>query len=97
MNPKISKNINYYAPYNEETVLNVLLWKYNIQFGLKNIYLNGTLQDIDLVYNKIGFKGYNNFVGGWLRIPSNKENLLFFHGEKNIEKMQEMIEELKKY
>ena len=96
-NPKIEKDINYYAPYNEETVLNVLLWKYNIQNGLKNIYVNAKFEDIDLIYNKIGFNGSNNLVGDWLRIPSNKEDLMFFHGEKNIDNMQKMIEELKRY
>jgi FkbM family methyltransferase len=96
-NPKIEKDISYYAPYNEETVLNVLLWKYNIQYGLKNIYVNAKFEDIDLIYNKIGFNGSNNLVGDWLRIPENKEDLMFFHGEKNIDNMQKMIEELKKY
>ena len=96
-NPKIEKDISYYAPYNEETVLNVLLWKYNIQYGLKNIYVNAKFEDIDLIYNKIGFNGSNNLVVDWLRIPENKEDLMFFHGEKNIDNMQKMIEELKKY
>ena len=32
--PKIEKNISHYAPYDEETILNVLLWKYKIDIGL---------------------------------------------------------------
>ena len=38
--PKVLGNPQYYAPYHEETIANVLLWKYNIQDGLPYMYIN---------------------------------------------------------
>lgn len=95
-NPNILENNELFAPYNEETILNVLLWKKEILDGLPNIYSNGTLETIDKIYNEIGFKGYDNLLENWLRIPPTKEKLLFIHGEKNIEVMDKMIEKLNK-
>lgn len=97
--PKILKNIGKYAPYDEETISNVLLWKYNIQEGLPYIYVNGSVETVDKMYNKVEYKGPGtfNFDGNWLRIPYYKEHLLFFHGEKNPQLMRQMVEEIKKY
>lgn len=99
INPKIIENNEYYAPYHEETIVNVLLYKYNIQKGLPYLYVNGSLDIIDEVYNDIEFKGSNiqNHIREWLRIPENKETILFFHGEKNPKIMGEIIEKLKFY
>jgi autotransporter strand-loop-strand O-heptosyltransferase len=97
--PKILNNISHYAPFNEETIANVLLWKYNIQEGLPYIYVNGTLNTVNKMYNEVEYKGdgVRNFQGEWLRVPYRKEHLLFFHGEKNPETMKQMVEEIKKY
>ena len=96
--PKILNNISNYAPYDEETIANVLLWKYNIQEGLPYIYVNGSVETINKMYNELEYKGPGvfNFHGNWLRIPHYKEHLLFFHGEKNPEIMGQMVEEIKK-
>jgi hypothetical protein len=45
--PEVLNNIPYYAAYNEETILNVLLWKKLIFDGLPYIYANGNLELID--------------------------------------------------
>lgn len=97
--PKIQNNISNYAPYDEETIANVLLWKYNIQEGLPYIYVNGSVETVNKMYNEVEYKGPEvfNFYGNWLRIPHYREHLLFFHGEKNIELMKEMVSEIKKY
>ena len=97
--PKILNNISHYAPFNEETIANVLLWKYNIQEGLPYIYVNGTLNTVNKMYNEVEYKGdgVRNFQGEWLRVPYRKEHLLFFHGEKNPETMKKMVQEIKKY
>jgi autotransporter strand-loop-strand O-heptosyltransferase len=97
--PKILNNISHYAPYDEETISNVLLWKYNIQEGLPYIYVNGSVETVNKMYNELEYKGPGtfNFHGNWLRVPYYKEHLLFFHGEKNIELMREMVKEIKKY
>jgi FkbM family methyltransferase len=95
INPKILKNNEHYAPYNEETILNVLLWKYNILNGLPYIYVNGSLDNIDLIYDKVGLDDNEEELSKWVRVPASKENLLFFHGEKDVDIMEKMIEKLK--
>jgi autotransporter strand-loop-strand O-heptosyltransferase len=93
INPEVLNNISHYAPFNEETILNVLLWKYNIVDGLPYIYTNGGSDFVDDVYtnfNKIERKL-------WVKVPEKKENLLFFHGEKRIPEMNKMIQKIKKY
>lgn len=92
---RVMEQSAYYAPYNEETILNVLLWKKNKLNGLPYIYVNGGLSTIDEVH-KIGFNGTNNHIRQWFKIPAKKELLLFFHGEKCIDNMSSMIEEIKK-
>lgn len=95
--PEILKNCETLAPFNEETIVNVLLWKYNIQDGLPYIYVNGSLDRIHKMYYEVKYKGpyIRNFLGDWLRAPQDKEHLLFFHGEKNPEKMRQMVINLK--
>jgi len=98
-NPKVLKNNDLYAPFNEETISNVLLWKYKIDKGLPYIYVNGTLETVKKMYEEAEYKGFGvfNFLGDWLRVPEEKSHLLFFHGEKNPQVMQKMVDEIKKY
>ena len=91
IHPEVMKNPQLYAPYHEETILNILLWKHNITEGLPYIYINGginTLNDI----SRLEFK--ENYNGGWTKVPEVEEHLLFYHGEKDPKKMNEMIEKL---
>jgi autotransporter strand-loop-strand O-heptosyltransferase len=92
--PEVLKNNEWYAPFNEETVLNVLLWKKNIKDGLPYIYVNGSLDTIDRV-NEIGFNGTDTNYGEWFKIPKKRGNLLFYHGEKRIDFLDKMIKKLK--
>jgi len=85
----------YYAPFQDETIANCLLWKYNFQDGLPYVYTNASLDRIDKVYNELGFNGHDRMISEWFKIPSKKENLLAFHGEKRINIMEQMIEKLK--
>jgi len=94
IHPKILKNNDWYAPFNEETILNVLLWKKNIKDGLPYIYVNGSLDTIDRV-NEIGFNGTDTHYGDWFKIPKKRGNLLFYHGEKRIDVLDKMIKKLK--
>lgn len=93
-NPTVMNENTFYAPYNEETILNVLLWKKKKFDGLPYIYVNGGNSIIDEVYD-IGFSGKNNMIRDWVKIPADEEKLLFFHGEKNIESMSLMIENIR--
>lgn len=86
--PEVISNFKHYAPYHEETIANVLLWK-NLQLnGLPAIYING--------YKNVEFTGEARIIENWLRVPANKEDLLFFHGIKNIEEIYQIMHNLKK-
>jgi len=93
--PIILKNTAYYAPYHEETILNPLLWDREFYNGLPLVYLNGTLETIDEVYNNLSFNGVSREIRPWLKLPAKKEDLLFFHGEKNTEIRNKMIIKIK--
>ena len=82
--PAILKNNAKYASFNEETILQTLLYDYNAYKGLPLIYVNGLRKELD-------FKGYSYMVSDWFKIPANEKQLLFYHGEKNIEKINEFI------
>ena len=85
IHPKILKNFEFYAPYHEETIANVLLWKYNRLDGLPYIYVNADDETITQVFNDYGFTGEGRHIRPWLRIPANESELLFVHGEKRNE------------
>jgi len=95
LHPEIIKNPEFYAPYHEETVVNVLLWKYDYQNHLPYLYVNGSTDRVIEVYQKIKFSGEENLVSELYKVPKNKETLLFFHGEKRVDEMKKMIIEIK--
>ena len=92
--PTVLSNHNLYAPFHEETIINVLLWKYKFLDGLPYVYVNGGLDEMNDIH-ELGFTGQENPVRDWFTIPAKKEHLLAFHGEKRIDKMQQMINRLK--
>jgi len=89
--PKLLRNHEYYAPYHEETVANVLLWKYKALDGLPYLYINGSL---DMV-NNVKFYGYKKHTSHFVASPAKEEHLLFYHGEKDAITMYRMIERQK--
>lgn len=88
--PFILQNPVKYATFHEETILNVLLWKKDVTVGLPYIYVNATFDNFDKV------KDYpeNSHISEWVKTPK-KENLLFYHGEKDMIKMVTMAESKK--
>jgi len=91
--PEVLNDIPYYAAYNEETILNVLLWKKLIFDGLPYIYANGNLELIDNIYSNYDI----NEESLWVKIPNKKDDLLFIHGEKNILEMGKIISKIKNH
>jgi hypothetical protein len=83
--PKIMKNHTWYAPYHEETICNVLLYKMNAHKGLPYVYINGL--------RKVEFTGEEYHLDSWVRVPATESKLLFYHGEKNIQKIKNIINE----
>lgn len=86
--PMILKDNARYAPYNEESILQTLLYDFKAYNGLPLVYVNGLRKGLE-------FKGYEYFMGEWFKVPAQKDDLLFYHGEKDIDKINEFIEYLK--
>ena len=91
--PKVITNHRLYAPYHEETIANVLLWKYNIHEGLPLMYINYR-QDTNL--DELEFTGYINHVSEWVALPAYRNQLMALHGEKDIKKMDNLINKIHK-
>lgn len=79
--PAIMRNNAWYAPFNEETIANCLLWKYNQQKGLPYCYING-------LHDKLEYKNHEYFIKEWQKVPL-EQNHLFYHGEKDIDKLNQ--------
>ena len=84
--PKILKDNGWYAPFNEESIANCLLWKKKQFNGLPYCYING-------LYDKLEYRHQEYFMGEWKKVPL-KSNHYFWHGEKNIENINKFIEYL---
>jgi len=91
--PKVKANPQYYAPYHEETIANVLLWKYNIQKGLPYMYLN--YNRFVNVYD-LPFSGKTKYLEEWVRLPARQNQLLALHGEKRPEFMKATMNQFKR-
>ena len=89
---QVLENREFYAPYHEETLLNVLLWKYNYVDGLPYLYMNGSVEETNGLYNEYKFLGWTYHLKEWHKIASHKEDVLVMHGEKRVDKMKEMRE-----
>ena len=94
-NPIIKNETVKYAAYHEETIVNCLLWKHKISRGLPNVYVNGSIETIDLINNKNIFTGKPNHIKDWVVFPSSRNELFFIHGEKRLNIINDMIENLK--
>lgn len=93
--PKVLENHEWYAPYHEETIVNVLLWKWNVLDGLPYIYTNASIDRLGYIYNNQQYE-WGEHHGDWFRLPENESHLLFLHGEKNPAIMHQMIKFLSK-
>lgn len=82
--PVILKDNSKYASFNEETILQTMLYDYKAYKGLPLVYVNGLRKGLE-------FKGYSYMVSDWFKVPANEKELLFYHGEKNIDKINEFI------
>jgi len=91
--PIVLNNPQIYAPYHEETIVNVLLWKYNIHQGLPYIYTNTGLDKLDRIYNE---DNWGKHIESWFRLPECKEQLLFLHGEKDPVQMSKIMSKISK-
>ena len=91
--PEVLKNPQYYAPYHEETIVNVLLWKYKCLKGLPYIYTNASLDKLDRIYEE---DNWGEYMESWFKIPASEDQLFFLHGEKHPVIMSKMISKMSK-
>ena len=91
--PEVLKNPQYYAPYHEETIVNVLLWKHKFLDGLPYIYTNASLDKFDTIYNK---DNWGSYLESWFKLPRSEEELFFLHGEKDPVVMSKLISKMSK-
>ena len=89
--PKILKDFRMYAPYHEETIVNVLLWKYEYTKGLPYVYVNADYEKANKVFNHLKFTYEEQLLDDWFKVPGKKEDITFFHGEKRIDEMQKIL------
>lgn len=88
--PEVLKNPQYYAPYHEETIANVLLWKHKITDSLPYCYINQKYDTLEPFTDEQFETG--EWLADWKKLPSRRDLLWFYHGEKNPENMNRMIE-----
>jgi autotransporter strand-loop-strand O-heptosyltransferase len=93
--PKVLQNPEYFAPYHEETVVNVLLWKNKKFNGLPLSYVNGSVDTVYEIFNEIIYTGENQLLKEWFKVPRKLKEIFFIHGEKNINKMDIMINRIR--
>lgn len=97
---EISNNINVlkhnllYVPYHDETIINVMLWKRNAKKHLPIVHFN--LSDFNSLLNfyKTNKSGSIN-DSPWHIIPSNKNDIKFFHGCKSISELDACLKYFK--
>lgn len=95
--PKILQNPVLYAPYHEETIMNVLLWKKKIFTGLHLVYVNATSETVDKIFNEVVYNGQNQVLGPWFAVPGELRHIYFLHGEKRLDVMSEMSKKIDNY
>lgn len=99
--PAIIQRPDFYAAFQDETIINVMLWKYKASKQLPLVH-----------FNLIGEQGYKNFLevedkgnldyipGGnavtmleteWQQVPPNKNDIKFFHGCKSPSELQKVF------
>jgi FkbM family methyltransferase len=89
--PAILKNNLKYAPYHDETLMNVLLWKYNASKQLPRVHYNLTdFQSALEFYTTNKRDGYTS--SDWHYIPADINDIKFFHGCKSPTEIDKTIE-----
>ena len=97
--PLIKNNAVLYAPYHEETIVNVLMWKYKYNERLPLCYINVNDPDIiDEVYTELEYNGrHRQYRHGWLVTPGHLDHIKVLHGEKRPDVVDELVNRIKKY
>lgn len=88
---EIIKNHIKYAPYHDETIMNIILWSKNANKQLPLSYYNiGIINDLYNFYSADNKEHYVNDCV-WHKIPEDKNLVKYFHGCKSIEELNDCI------
>lgn len=102
----VLSNFSIWAPYQDETIANVLLWKLGCSDSLPMYHFNirnlkfveefEKFDDTDKSKYSENMLGFPFYIDGeqmqWSYIPYNKEMVKIFHGLKNIDEIIDVIE-----
>ena len=97
--PEIANNHNRYAPYHEETLFNVLRWKYNYRGQLPFVYVNAnSVETVKNIFYNTKYDGRNYVIQPNFGSRTGRFNdIKAFHGEKRPEVIKEMVNEIKRF
>lgn len=85
-----------YAPYHDETILNLVLWKYNAKKHLPIVHFNLSNYESLVYFYKTDIT--NSYVNDsiWHFIPKDKNDIKFFHGCKSTAELDMCLNFLEK-
>ncbi len=95
---EIKNNHNKYAPFHEETLANVLLWKYKWNQSMPLIYINCNSSNRVIETYNAKFnpnRPVTEQSDMWFRTPPKLEDIKVFHGEKRPNIVDEILKEIK--
>lgn len=90
-NKNILRHNLFYAPYHDETIMNVLLWKRNANKQLPLVHFNLTNFEELQKFNNSKSDVYLN-GSAWHQIPKNKNDIKFFHGCKSVSELDKCLD-----
>lgn len=94
--PEVLKDFYKYAPWQDETIINVLLWKYKATKLLPLSYFNISNYDALLNFYENEKSDYRVNDCAWHYIPKNKNDIKFFHGCKSVSELTKCVDYLKR-
>lgn len=87
---EIINNNVHYAPYHDETIINVLLWKHNATKQLPRVHYN--LTDASKAYEFYTTTNRGVYTDSdWHYIPLNIDDIKYFHGCKSLNEIDKTI------
>ena len=95
---EIKNNHNKYAPFHEETLVNVLLWKYKWNECMPLVYVNCTSPERVIETYNAKFDPNQPVTTQndmWFKTPPRLKDVKVFHGEKRPEIVDKIVKEIK--
>jgi FkbM family methyltransferase len=99
--PAILERPDYYAAFQDETIINVMLWKYKAKKQLPLVHFNLIGEEGYKNFLEVKDKGDLDYIPGdnvvtmleteWQQVPPNKNDVKFFHGCKSPSELQKVF------